>query len=69
MPWGIARDAIEPTLRRWCPGLGAVELLPYRMPRGTPPALTQFMTTAPFLRHQLPSLVRTRFGLGERTEH
>ncbi len=29
MPWGIARDDIEPTLRRWCPGLGPVEILPY----------------------------------------
>ena len=69
MPWGIARDDIEPTLRRWCPGLGPVEMLPYSMPRGMPSALTQFIATAPVLRHQLPSLVLTSFGLGQRTDH
>ena len=62
MPWGIARDDIERTLRRWCPGLGPVELLPYDMPRGAPAVLGRFMAAMPFLRDQLPSLVRTRFG-------
>lgn len=62
MPWGIARDAIGPTLRRWCPGIGLVELLPYALPRGVPGVLGQFMAAAPVLRNQLPSLVRTRFG-------
>lgn len=63
MPWGIARDAIEPTLRRWCPGLGPVEMLPYSMPRGVPPTMTRMVTAAPVLRQQLPSLVRTSFGV------
>jgi O-methyltransferase involved in polyketide biosynthesis len=67
MPWGIARDDIEPTLRSWCPGLGRVESLPYGLPRGVPPALHQFMATVPVLRHQLPSLVLTSFG--ERANH
>ncbi len=69
MPWGISRNDIEPTLRRWCPGLGPVEMLPYRMPRGVPAALTEFMTTAPVLRHQLPSLVLTSFGAGHGSGH
>ena len=34
MPWGINRDEIEPTLRRWHPRLASIELLPYQMPRG-----------------------------------
>lgn len=63
MPWGIARDDIEPTLRRWCPGLGPVEMLSYSMPRGMPSVLIQFMAAAPVLRHQVPSLVLTSFGL------
>ena len=37
--------------------------------RGMPSALTQFMTTAPILRRQLPSLVLASFGLGQRTGH
>jgi O-methyltransferase involved in polyketide biosynthesis len=62
MPWGIARDAIEPALRRWCPRLGTVEFLPYAMPRGPGAVLGRAMAATPFLRGQLPSLVLTRFG-------
>lgn len=62
MPWGIARDAIAPTLRRWCPGIGPVALLPYALPRSVPGFLGPFMQAAPLLRNQLPSLVRVRFG-------
>jgi O-methyltransferase involved in polyketide biosynthesis len=65
MPWGIARDDIEPTLRRWCPGLGPVEMLSYSMPRSMPSVLIQFMAAAPVLRHQVPSLVLTSFGLSQ----
>lgn len=68
MPWGIARDDIEPTLRRWCPGLGPVEMLSYSMPRSMPSVLTQFIAAAPVLRHQVPSLVLTRFGQGNTQE-
>jgi hypothetical protein len=64
MPWGIARDHIEPTLREWCPGLGPVSMLPYPMPRGVPSVMGRFMASAPVLRHQLPSLVRTSFDGG-----
>ena len=65
MPWGIARDDIEPTLRRWCPGLGPVEMLSYGMPRSMPSVLIQFMAAAPVLRHQVPSLALTSFGSGQ----
>jgi O-methyltransferase involved in polyketide biosynthesis len=67
MPWGIARDDIEPTLRRWCPGLGPVEMLSYSMPRSMPSVLIQFMAATPVLRHQVPSLVLTSFGLSGRS--
>jgi O-methyltransferase involved in polyketide biosynthesis len=69
MPWGIARDDIEPTRRRWCPGLGPVEMLSYNMPRSMPSALIQFIAAAPFLRHQVPSLTLTSFGLGQAGIH
>jgi O-methyltransferase involved in polyketide biosynthesis len=69
MPWGISRDDIEPTLRRWCTGLGPVEMLSYNMPRGLPSALVQFIAASPFLRHQVPSLVLTSFGLGQAGNH
>ncbi len=61
MPWGIARDDIGPCLRRWCPNLGPVTMLPYEMPRGLPSALGRFMAGMPVLRGQLPSLVLTGF--------
>ncbi|SIQ85138.1 MULTISPECIES: class I SAM-dependent methyltransferase [Acidiphilium] len=61
MPWGIARDDIEPTMRRWCAAIGPIVMQPYRMPRGMPPGLDEFVTAAPFLRNQLPCLVQTRF--------
>jgi hypothetical protein len=69
MPWGISRDDIEPTLRRWCPGLGPVEMLPYSLPRGIPPVLMELIAVAPILRHQVPSLVLTSFGPGQAGNH
>jgi O-methyltransferase involved in polyketide biosynthesis len=69
MPWGIARDDIEPTLRRWCPTLGPVKMLPYSMPRGMPAVLLNLMAAAPVLRHQLPSLVLTSFDLSKPPSH
>ena len=62
MPWGIARDDIGSTLRRWCPGIGSVKLLPYALPRSVPGFLGPVLQGTPLLRNQLPSLVRTRFG-------
>jgi hypothetical protein len=57
------------TLRRWCPGLGPVEMLSYSMPRHMPSIVSQFVAAAPVLRHQLPSLIFTSFGFGQRANH
>lgn len=62
MPWGVARDDIEPTLRRWCPQIGPVAMQLYRMPRGMFPSLDAFVAAAPFLRNHFPSLVQTEFA-------
>ena len=57
MPWGINRDEIEPTLRRWLPDLDSVSLLDYGVPRGVPHVLAHFVNFTPFIRHEVPSLV------------
>jgi O-methyltransferase involved in polyketide biosynthesis len=57
MPWGINRDEIEPTLRRWIPNLDSVALLDYRVPRGLPFMLAQAVGCIPFVRHEVPTLV------------
>ena len=69
MPWGIARDHIEPVLRRWCHSLGRVETLSYSMPRSVPSALIEFVAATPVLRHQLPSLVLASFGVSQAKDH
>jgi hypothetical protein len=30
IPWGIMRDDIEPTMRRWCVAIGPIVMQPYR---------------------------------------
>jgi len=57
MPWGINRDELEPTLRRWNPRLSSVEFLDYRVPRGLPLLLAHMIDNVPILRHEVPSLV------------
>jgi O-methyltransferase involved in polyketide biosynthesis len=57
MPWGINRDELEPTLRRWDPRLTSVEFLDYRVPRGLPLLLAHIIDNVPILRHEVPSLV------------
>jgi O-methyltransferase involved in polyketide biosynthesis len=57
MPWGINRDEIGPTLRRWIPALGAVTFLDYRVPRGLPAVAARLIDFVPILRHEVPSLV------------
>jgi O-methyltransferase involved in polyketide biosynthesis len=57
MPWGINRDEIEQTLRRWHPSLGSVKFLNYRLLRGLPFLLARLMQDIPVLRHEIPSLV------------
>jgi hypothetical protein len=57
MPWGINRDELEPTLRRWHPRLNGVEFLDYRAPRGLPFLLAHVLDHIPVVRHEVPSLV------------
>ena len=57
MPWGINRDELEPTLRRWHPRLNGVEFLNYRAPRGLPLLLAHVLDHIPVVRHEVPSLV------------
>lgn len=57
MPWGINRNELEPTLRRWRPRLAGVSFLDYRVPRGLPLLLAQMIRHIPIVRHEVPSLV------------
>jgi O-methyltransferase involved in polyketide biosynthesis len=58
MPWGINRDALQPTLRGWDWRLGAVTILDYAAPRGLPRLMAQLVESTPIARHEVPSLVR-----------
>jgi O-methyltransferase involved in polyketide biosynthesis len=68
MPWGINRDEIEPTLRRWSPGLAGVTCLAYRMPRGLPLVVAELMDFFPIVRHEIPSLAHVTMGSSAPTE-
>ena len=57
MPWGINRDEIQPTLRRWHPCVATVALLYYRVPRGLPHLFASMISQMPVARHGVPSLV------------
>jgi hypothetical protein len=57
MPWGINRDEVEPTLRRWHPNVAGVAFLDYRAPRGLPRLLADMTNHIPFARHGVPRLV------------
>jgi hypothetical protein len=57
MPWGINRDEIDPTLRRWMPRLASVTFLDYRTPRRLPHMAAQLISHMPYFRHEVPSLV------------
>jgi len=58
MPWGIDRDEIEPTLRRWIPHVASVAFLDYGSPRGLPRVLADMTKHIPVARHGVPSLVQ-----------
>jgi O-methyltransferase involved in polyketide biosynthesis len=60
MPWGIDRDRIEPTLRRWIQCLASVTFLDYRVPRGLPLIVAHVINRIPFVRHEVPSLVHVK---------
>jgi O-methyltransferase involved in polyketide biosynthesis len=61
MPWGIDRDEVEATLRRWHPGLSRIEFLDYRAPRGVQRYLSNIVKILPVFRHEVPSLVKVQF--------
>jgi O-methyltransferase involved in polyketide biosynthesis len=64
MPWGINRDEVEPTLRRWHPRVATVAFLPYLSPRGLPRLFAAMTNQIPVARHGVPSLVYVTFGNG-----
>ena len=62
MPWGINRDEVEPTLRRWHPHVATVAFLSYLSPRGLPRFFAEMTNQIPVARHGVPSLVYVTFG-------
>jgi hypothetical protein len=62
MPWGINRDEVGPTLRRWHPHVATVAFLPYLSPRGLPRLFAGMTNQIPVARHGVPSLVHVTFG-------
>jgi O-methyltransferase involved in polyketide biosynthesis len=61
MPWGINRDEVEPTLRRWHPHVATVAFLPYLSPRGLPRLFAGMTNQIPVARHGVPTLVHVTF--------
>jgi len=62
MPWGIARDAIEPTLRTWMPHARRIDITPFGMQRGLSGRLFRLLARAPGLRALPPNIVRVEIG-------
>ena len=62
MPWGINRDEVEPTLRRWHPHVATVAFLSYLSPRGLPRFFAEMTNQIPVARHGVPSLVYVTFA-------
>ena len=67
MPWGIGRDDIAATLRRWHWRFADCVFLEYGAPRGLPLLLSRLMHEIPSTRHELPSLVHVTTTTGDRT--
>jgi O-methyltransferase involved in polyketide biosynthesis len=67
MPWGINRDEVEPTLRRWHPGIAAVTFLAYQSPRGLPQLLAEITNRIPVARHAVPCLVHVAIAQSGRS--
>jgi O-methyltransferase involved in polyketide biosynthesis len=61
MPWGINRDEVEATLRRWHPHVATVAFLSYLIPRGLPRLFAGMTNQIPVARHGVPSLVYVTF--------
>jgi hypothetical protein len=62
MPWGINRNELGPTLRRWHPRLGGVEFLDYRVPRGLLGLCERMVRVVPMVRNEFPSLIHIAIG-------
>lgn len=62
MPWGINRDEVRGTLRRWHSRLTGIEFLDYRLPRGLLRLLEPMMGVVPLLRNERPSLIHVTIG-------
>jgi O-methyltransferase involved in polyketide biosynthesis len=60
MPWGIDRDEIEPTLRRWTDRIGEVSVVSYGYARGLPRLAVSVFSQLPRLRNVPPSIVRLK---------
>jgi O-methyltransferase involved in polyketide biosynthesis len=58
MPWGVDRDGVGAALKKWHPGVGRIEFLAYRAPRGVPRYVAEMVAAMPVFRHQVPSLLR-----------
>jgi O-methyltransferase involved in polyketide biosynthesis len=62
MPWGINRDEVEPTLRRWHPRVATVAFLSYQSPRGLPRLFAEMTNQIPVARHGVPCLVHVKIA-------
>ncbi|NVJ06276.1 class I SAM-dependent methyltransferase [Myxococcus sp. AM001] len=62
MPWGINRDELEVTLRRWTPRIRQVELKPYFFPRGLLRLIYNPLNELPWARERVPTVVHVRFA-------
>lgn len=61
MPWGINRDKIPGTLKRWEPRIQDIQLISFRFPRGASRLLFMAAEKIPFLRNRMPVVVKLRF--------
>jgi len=62
MQWGINRDEIEPTLRRWHPRVADVTFLSYQSPRGLPRLFEEMMNVIPVACNALPGLPHVKIA-------
>ncbi|MFY2556549.1 class I SAM-dependent methyltransferase [Corallococcus terminator] len=62
MPWGINRDEVESTLRRWEPRVIRVDTLPYLFPRGLQRLIYNRFNQVPWLRDKAPVIVHARLA-------
>lgn len=61
MPWGVDRRKIESLLRSWCPGITAVELTSYGLPkRGITGPLADRLHRTPLVRDLVGTIVHIR---------